>query len=132
MDIFTGKHGYEIGANISLSEAKPKGYGIVILPGGKAPEILRSHPAVINLVQACFDADKVIGAICHGPQILVSADVLKGKKATCYKGIKDDIIAAGAEYSDEPVVVDNNLITSRTPDDLPDFCREIFRVAKLS
>jgi protease I len=72
-------------------------------------------------------AGKIIGAICHAGWVLCSADVLRGRKVTCYKAIKDDMIHAGAEYVDEEVVVDGNLITSRMPTDLPAFCREIAR-----
>jgi protease I len=123
----TGKHGYAIATNIPLAGTKREDYDLVILPGGKAPERLRNHPAVVDLVKGCMAEGKVVASICHGAQILISAKVLGGRKATCVKAIKDDVIAAGAEYADEPVVVDGNLITSRTPDDLPYFCREIFR-----
>lgn len=126
----TGKHGYSIGTKIPLAGAKLDGYDLVILPGGKAPEILRNHPEVVDLVRHSLQSGRLVASICHGAQILVSAKVLAGRKATCYKGIKDDIIAAGAEYQDEPVVVDGNLITSRMPDDLPYFCREIFRAVE--
>jgi len=129
-EVFTGKHGYNVNAKMALSEIKQDGYDLVILPGGKAPETLRNHPEVVALVRKAVTNGKIVASICHGPQILVSANVLSGRKATCYKGIKDDIIAAGADYSDEPVVVDRNLITSRTPEDLPSFCREIFRAIK--
>lgn len=126
----TGKHGYSITVKIPLAAAKLEGCDLVILPGGKAPELLRNHPEVVQLVKDSMSEGRIVASICHGAQILVSANVLDGRKATCYKGIKDDIIAAGAEYQDQAVVVDGNLITSRTPDDLPDFCREIFRALK--
>lgn len=126
----TGKHGYEIGTNESLTSVKSHQYDILVLPGGKAPEKVRTHQGLIELVQEMLEQGKIVASICHGAQILVSADVLKGRKATCYKGIKDDIITAGAEYLDEAVVVDENLITSREPDDLPHFCREIFKAVE--
>jgi protease I len=74
-----------------------------------------------------LDSGKVVAAICHGAQVLISANVLKGRKATCYKGVRDDLKAAGGDYQDREVVVDGNLITSRVPADLPAFSREIFR-----
>jgi protease I len=122
----TGKHGYSIPIDTPLAEPKAKNYDMVILPGGSAPEILRNHPTVVDLVKQCLADGKIVASICHGAQILISANVLKGRRATCVKSIKDDIIAAGADYVDEAVVIDGNLITSRTPDDLPSFCREIF------
>jgi protease I len=128
----TGKHGYQIGTNAPLSAAQTEDYDILILPGGKAPEELRNHPAVTETVKKMLDDGKIVAAICHAGQILVSADVLHGRTATCFKGIKDDIIAAGANYLDQSVVVDGNLITSRQPDDLPDFCREIFNAISAS
>ena len=127
----TGKHGYSITPNVPISAAKPDSYDILVLPGGKAPEKLRLHPAVIEMVQGMTSQDKIVASICHGGQILVSAGVLNGRKVTCYKSIKDDVIAAGADYSDEPVVVDGNFITSRCPDDLPAFCRELFNSMKV-
>ena len=123
----TGKHGYSIDANVSLGSVKSDQYDLLILSGGKAPEKVRNHPGTLELVRDLLGQGKTVASICHGAQILVSADVLKGRKATCFSGIKDDIIAAGAEYIDEAVVVDGNLITSRMPNDLPYFCREIFK-----
>jgi protease I len=123
----TGKHGYTIETKGTISGTKAEGCDIVILPGGKAPETLRSHPAALELVKHCFAEGKIVASICHGAQILISANVLDGRKATCAHSIKDDIIAAGADYRDEAVVVDGNLITSRTPEDLPHFCRAIFQ-----
>ncbi len=122
----SGKHGYEITIDEPLAALRVENYDIIILPGGKAPEKLRNHPAVIHLVKDAMDSGKIIASICHGAQILISANVLKGRKATCFSAIKDDIIAAGAKYLDQSVVVDGNLITSRHPHDLPEFCREIF------
>ena len=126
----TGKHGYEVSANLSLSSVKADKYDILILPGGKAPEKVRTHIGAVELVQDFFKEGKIVASICHGAQILVSAGVLEGRKATCFKGVKDDIVAAGANYFDQPVVVDGNLITSRMPEDLPYFSREIFKAVE--
>lgn len=102
----------------------------VIVPGGYAPDRMRRHAAVLKLVRDCFAQGKVVAAICHAGWVPISAGILKGKTATCFSSIKDDLINAGATYVDREVVRDGNLITSRTPDDLPAFCREI--IAALS
>ena len=123
----TGIHGYTVMAEYPLEEIDPSSYGLLLLPGGKAPAKLRESSTVLTIVHHFFDENKAVAAICHGPQILASAKVLSGKKATCYKNIAAELIDAGADYQDEEVVVDNNLITSRIPSDLPAFCREIMR-----
>lgn len=123
-----GKMGYEIKADLSFDEVRPEEYVGLILPGGKGPERIRTIPKVIEIVKA-FEA-KPIAAICHGPQLLISAGLLKGKRATCYPGIRDDVRLAGAKYVDEPVVVDGNLITSRIPADLPYMMKEFIALLK--
>jgi len=105
-------------------------FDAVIVPGGYAPDRLRRSPAVLKLVRDCFTQGKITAAICHAGWVLVSANVLKGRTATCFSSIKDDVVNAGGKYVDQEVVRDGNLITSRTPDDLPAFCREI--IAALS
>ena len=95
-----------------------------MLPGGKAPEKLRLIEKVCEIVREFEKVGKPMAAICHGQQILISADVLKGKNATCYPGIRDDIKNAGAIYEDSRVVVCKNLVTSRRPEDLPHFMKE--------
>ena len=123
----TGKHGYTVAANLSFAEVQADQTDLLILPGGKAPETVRLDDSAIEASKRMFASGKVIAAICHGAQVLISADVLKGKNATCWKGIRDDLKMAGANFADKQVVVDGNLISSRCPDDLPAFCREIFR-----
>jgi protease I len=125
-----GKHGYDFACNLSFFEASAPDYDLLVLPGGKAPERVRLEPPAVEIARAMFEADKTVAAICHGVQTLMSADVLRGRKATCAKGIRDDLKAAGAEYLDQEVVVDGNLITSRSPEDLPAFCREILAAVK--
>ena len=100
-------------------------FDAVIVPGGYAPDRMRRDPALLKLVKDSFDQGKIVAAICHAGWVLVSAGILKGKRATCFSSIKDDVANAGAKYIDQEVVRDGNLITSRTPDDLPAFCREI-------
>ncbi|MCR4427013.1 MAG: type 1 glutamine amidotransferase [Firmicutes bacterium] len=105
-------------------------YDAVIIPGGFAPDYLRRDPATVDLVREFNSAGKPVAAICHGPWLLVSAGVLGGRKATCFFSIKDDVTNAGAEYVDQAVVVDGNVITSRTPDDLPQFCGAIMEAMR--
>ncbi len=121
----TGKHGYEFSANISIAQARPENYDILIIPGGKAPEAVRLVPEALLLTQTMMQSNKPVGVICHGAQVLISAGVIRGRKATCWIGIRDDLKAAGANYVDREVVVDGNLVTSRCPADLPAFCREL-------
>ncbi len=125
-----GKHGYTIEIEKKVEKTNPANYDLLILPGGKAPESLRLNDNVLSLAEKMFSDKKPVAAICHGTQILISAKLLNGKKATCWPGVKDDIIAAGAQYSDEEVVVDDNLITSRNPFDLPAFMREVLKKVK--
>jgi protease I len=123
----TGKHGYTFEATIAFSGLDPSGYDLLVLPGGKAPETVRLDESALATTRQMLESGKVVAAICHGAQVLISANVLKGRKATCYKGVRDDLKAAGGDYQDREVVVDGNLITSRVPADLPAFSREIFR-----
>ncbi len=125
-----GKHGYEFEPNLSFSEVNASAYDLLVLPGGKGPERVRLEPAAVDITKWMFEADKTVAAICHGAQVLISADVLHGRRATCWKAIRDDIKAAGAEYLDQEVVVDGILVTSRSPDDLPAFCREMLAAVR--
>ena len=115
-------------ATLSLSEVKCDKYDGLILPGGTAPEKLCQNSHVISIVKEFEKAKKPIAAICHGQQILISSDALRGKTATCYPGIRDDLKNSGAIYQDECVVVSQNLVTSRRPDDLPYFMREFVKL----
>ncbi len=125
-----GKHGYEVEVNKSLKEIKPDDYDILILPGGKAPEAIRREKEALDIARHFFAENKPVAAICHGPQTLISANLLKGRHATCYKTVADELKSAGALYEDKEVIVDGNLITSRQPSDLPTFMREIMRAIK--
>lgn len=122
-----GKHGYQVLATLPLTQIDPSTYNMLILPGGKAPSLLRQDQNLLTFVRQFFANGKTIAAICHGPQILVSAGVLANRKATCCRSMADELQKAGCLYSDEQVVVDNNLITSRSPADLPAFMREIMK-----
>ena len=122
---YKSKFGYPITASTSAAQVSAKAFDGLIIPGGYAPDILRRDPAVIRLVQEADRQGKVIGAICHAGWVLCSADILRGRTATCFSAIRDDVVNAGATYVDREVVRDGNLITSRKPDDLPAFLRTI-------
>jgi len=125
--VITGKHGYEVAAYKTLDEVNPDDYAILILPGGEAPAVLRKEPKVLEISRSFFNHNKPVAAICHGPQILISARLLQGRRATCYHFVADELKEAGALYEDREVVVDGNLITSRQPADLPAFMREAMK-----
>lgn len=112
---------------ILVSELNVNDYDILILPGGKAPDEIRKDNSVISFVKDFYKTGRRIGAICHGPQILVTADIVDGVEMTCYPDMKDELIEAGANYVDKELVVDGQFITSRNPDDLPVFCKEIVK-----
>lgn len=124
---YHSKEGYPVSEELSIKEAKVDDFLGVIIPGGYAPDILRRHPEVNNFVKEMYRKGRLVASICHGGWVLVSAGVLKGKNATSFYAIKDDVINAGARFIDKEVVVDGNLITSRNPYDLTAFCREIVK-----
>ncbi|MBI2461397.1 MAG: type 1 glutamine amidotransferase [Candidatus Rokubacteria bacterium] len=122
---YASKHGYPVSVDVQAEQASAVEFDAVIIPGGYAPDIMRRHPAMVKLVREAHQQGKVVAAICHAGWMLASADVLRGKRATGFHSIKDDMVHAGASWVDAEVVVDGTLITSRKPDDLPAFCREI-------
>lgn len=117
----TCKHGYTFDADMSFREVKPDDYDALLIPGGRAPERVRLDNDALSILRNFLERRAPIAAICHGPQLLISAGAVKGRRMTCWKGIKDDLIAAGARYEDKEVVVDDNFVTSRQPSDLPEF-----------
>ena len=118
---YQSKHGYPVQAEFAAGEVKADDFDGVVVPGGFAPDRLRRYPAILSIVRGVFEKGGLVSSICHGVWVLISAGIMKGKRATCVSAIKDDLINAGAIYLDQEVVVDNNLITSRTPKDLPAF-----------
>ena len=124
---YPSKEAYSCVSDIAAADADPADYDCMIVPGGFAPDFMRRNPDVIKFAKDMVNADKIIAAICHGGWLLCSTNIYKGKKATCFMAIKDDIKNAGAEYIDAECVVDANLITSRKPDDLPAFCSAILK-----
>src|SRR3990167_7159349 len=127
---YKGKNGYPLEVDGNIKDYKAKDFDAVVIPGGFAPDKLRRYEEVLEFVREMNKSGKVIASICHGPWVLVSAGILKGKKVTCVSAIKDDVMNAGAKYFDKEVVVDGNIITSRMPDDLGAFCREIIKALK--
>jgi len=123
----TGKHGYEVVVDKTLDEVNPDDYAILVLPGGAAPAAVRKEPKALEIARSFFARHKPVAAICHGPQILISAGLLAGRHATCYNSVAEELKAAGALYEDQEVVVDSNLVTSRQPADLPAFLRETMK-----
>jgi len=109
----------------SLNEVKPDDIDALIIPGGFSPDSLRINKDVLEFVKKAYEAGKIIAAICHGPQVLISAGLVKGRRVTSYRAVKDDLINAGGIFVDEPAVRDGNIITARVPDDLPEFCQLI-------
>ena len=126
----TGKHGYEINVDVAFRDVNPADYDILVISGGKGPEKMRLDKDALEITRYFFKEKKPVAAICHGPQVLISAGVIRGRKITCWLGIRDDIIAAGALYEDSEVVIDENLVSSRSPADLYAFGREMIKLLK--
>lgn len=120
---FAGKHGYPATADLTLDDARSADFGGLLIPGGFMPDKLRRDAKVLALTREFFEQGKLVAFICHGGWIPISAKILKGRRATGSRGIKDDLENAGATWVDEPVVVDKNLVSSRTPLDLPFFAK---------
>lgn len=127
---YQSKHGYPVQAGFAVDKVKVDDFDGVMVPGGFAPDRLRRYSAVLNLVRGVFEKGGVVASICHGAWVLISAGIMKGKRATCVSAIKDDLINAGATYLDQEVVVDGNLVTSRTPQDLPAYLPAIITALK--
>ncbi len=124
-DKYHGKYGIPVQVDKNANQVNAEQFDAIVIPGGYAPDKMRIHDSMVSLVREMFLAGKVVASICHGGWMLVSADVLKGKKATSYVAIKDDMSNAGALWEDSEMIRDGNLITSRKPEDLPAFCRTL-------
>jgi protease I len=125
---YRGKHGYPCTADAAIGEMEAADFHGVVIPGGFMPDKLRRDAKVLQLVRAFAESGKLVAAICHGGWIPISAGVYRGVRVTGSAGIKDDLVNAGAHWEDAPVVIDRNFVSSRKPDDLPEFCRAIIQI----
>jgi protease I len=125
---YVGKNGYPCVADAAIADMRSSDFDALVVPGGFMPDKLRRDPAVLQLVREFFEAAKPVAAICHGGWIPISAGIYRGIRVTGSPGIKDDLVNAGGLFEDAAVVVDRNSISSRRPDDLPDFCRALIQM----
>jgi protease I len=125
-ETYPSKHGYPAKADASASDVKATDFDVIVVPGGYAPDHMRRHPAMIELVKQGIKLGKVVASICHGPWMFCSTKEIQGRKITGFYAIRDDVENAGAIWEDAACVRDGNLVTSRTPDDLPAFMIGIF------
>lgn len=125
---YAGKNGYPCQSDAAISEVDAAGFDGLVVPGGFMPDKLRREAKVLQIVRDFNDSQKLIAAVCHGGWIPISAGVYRGVRVTGSPGIKDDLVNAGAIWEDKSVVVDRHFVSSRKPDDLPDFCRGILQV----
>ena len=123
---YASKHGYPAKADKAADDVQVKDFDAIIIPGGYSPDHMRRHKAMVNLVVEAAKLGKVLAAICHGPWMLCSTPALQGKRVTGYFSIRDDVENAGGKWEDAACVQDGNIVTSRTPDDLPAFMQGIF------
>lgn len=125
MKTYTGKSCLEAKPDVTADQVSAAQFDALVVPGGWAPDKMRRSAAILSLVRGMDEQGKIIGAICHAGSVLVSADILRGRKATGSKGIKDDLVNAGAEWVDVPAFRDGNMVWGRVVADIPDFCREL-------
>jgi protease I len=122
---YSGKAGLPCRPDSTADNISAADFDGIVIPGGYAPDHMRRHPSMVKLVKDLFEAGKVVAAICHAGWMLASAEIVRGRTVTSFFAIKDDLVHAGANWVDREVAVDGNLITSRTPDDLPAFMQEV-------
>ncbi len=127
---YVGKNGYPCNSDVAICDVVASKFDGLIVPGGFMPDKLRRDPQVLSIVREFNDAQKLIAAVCHGGWIPISAGVYRGVRVTGSLGIKDDLVNSGAIWEDAAVVVDRHFVSSRKPDDLPDFCRGILQVLR--
>jgi protease I len=128
---YIGKRGVHFTSEFSPGEVEMDDYDAVVIPGGQAPDRMRIQRDLVELVIEANRKGKVIAAVCHGPQMLIEADIVRGKTVTSWPSVRTDLKNAGGNVVDESAVVDGNLVTSRSPDDLPDFCRATIKLLAL-
>ena len=118
---YHSKHGYPVRPTLDVKKALTRQFDGLIVPGGYSPDLMRRNSDMVDFVAKAVKEDWIVAAICHGPWMLCSADVIRGRRCTSFSSIKDDLIHAGGIWADKEVVQDGNIITSRCPDDLPAF-----------
>lgn len=128
LGVYKGKYGYPITANVEAGNITLSEYCALIIPGGQAPDKMRVNDKLVDLVKEADKQGLIVGAICHGPQMLIEADVIRGRNVTCYRSVLTDILNAGGIYHDLEVITDDNIVTSRMPADLPAFMKEILNM----
>ena len=126
---YTSKHAYPARSEATADEVDPGSLSVLVVPGGYAPDKLRRYPEILRLVSEADKKGVIIGMICHAAWVPISAGITAGKKATSVSAIKDDLVNSGATWLDEAVVADGNLVSSRTPEDLPVFVKKIIELA---
>ena len=124
---YQGKRGYPITVDTSVDEVLARDFDGLVIPGGYAPDIMRRSAKVLALTREIFEAGKPVAFICHAGWVPISAGIVRGRRGTSVGAIKDDLVNAGMLWEDSPVVVDGNLISSRTPADLPVFCKALIK-----
>ena len=124
-DRYAGKHGLPVEVDRTVDEVTAEEFHALVIPGGYAPDRIRRHQPMLDLVKSVYEQGGIVAMICHAGWVPISAGIVKGKRVTSFFAIKDDLVNAGAEWVDKEVVVDDRLISSRHPDDLPAFCRTI-------
>lgn len=127
-EVYESKHGYKQKSDKAAENVDVNDYDVLVIPGGRGPDSMRIKDSIVRLVKDAYESDLVIASVCHGAQVLIEADVLDGKKLTCWYSVATDVKNAGGNYVDEEVVVDGNLVTSRMPPDLPAFMRETLKL----
>lgn len=124
------KHGQRFEADLGVGDVSPEDYDVLVVPGGMGPDTMRTKEGFVRLVREAFESEKLVAAVCHGPQLLIEAGVVEGRRMTSWPSVRTDLENAGATVVDEEVVVDGRLVTSRRPDDLPAFLRETLKLAE--
>ena len=127
---YQGKRGYPLTPDTSVDQVNARDFDALVIPGGYAPDILRRSARVLEITRQIFQAGKPVAFICHAGWVPISAGIVKGKRGTSVGAIRDDLVNAGMTWEDSPVVVDGNMITSRTPADLPQFMKALIKALK--
>lgn len=129
--VYKSKHGYPVTTDVSFAEVDPQRVAVLIIPGGYAPDRMRRSNDCLKLVRNAWEAGAICGVICHGGWVAISAGIVDGKRATSFFAIRDDMVNAGANWVDEPAVVDGQLVTARIPSDLPEFVQAVLCKAQV-